>query len=97
MELHEMEKEKEPYLHLDHHHLEKMGFPAEHKPQPGDKYHLSGVVHVESVSEHASEAGEHSHHVSMKMTHMGMKRHAEHKSHAEVLYGKHREHEGVKD
>ena len=89
MEVHEMEKDKEPSMHLTHEHMLKLGFPQEHKPQAGDKYSVSGVVHVESVMEHDDAKDGKTQHVHMKFSHMGVGRVNENKPASHKLYPTH--------
>jgi hypothetical protein len=83
----EMTKKDHPSLHLEHEDMQKLGFPQEHKPQVGDKYHMSGEVHVHSISEHESE-GHKSGHVHFKIHHMGMERKGEEEEKHFGLYKK---------
>ena len=89
MEVHEMEPEHAPSMHLTHEHMRKLGFPQEHMPQAGDKYGVSGVVHVESVSSHEDEKEGKTHHVHVKFHHIGMERTKEKETPAHILYPSH--------
>jgi hypothetical protein len=60
-------------IHLEHHHLEKMGLGGELKS--GDKFHMRGHGHVESSESRSGNDGER-HSARLRMTHAGIEHEA---------------------
>lgn len=62
-------------LHLEHHHLEKMGLGDSLKS--GDKFHMKGHGHVESSESRSGKDGER-HSARLRLTHAGVEQDPRH-------------------